>query len=666
MKKNLLILYLIFLVVSSSAQPIFEGKYFSGSGDTTYIQLLDKAYRMLRPDAELENLSMLYYPRYDGFTEGLPKWDMWWIQNSFGPTYTLLPFMDKAYQTFILNSQDLWFKHIGNGVRKDLFGYVGPVGCLCDAAIPEGTVYRQGDAKHHIHDWAYGMTTAGIILQSELLLINRNRDLINKYLPLLEQSADFIDLRRDTVTNIFLMGTAANLLAPSYAGSGKLLEDGTYEPAYLAEISVNYIAALNRLIELEKFVGNFKKVEQYAQRKEKVKEGLKHFITDEGYFIRSLDKNGTKHGLYGTKKHGYFEMVPNHDAMAFRVVDDEQAMKIYNKIKSIPELRPYTLTILNYPAYDDMYEQDGLFKYGKWVNGGHWTTTEARMLMGYYRVGAYEDAKASFKRILSLAPIFRLDNGLEDFGNKIQQDWLPINAVYDSWGAPGGFLRGLFEYEYKADGIIIYPHIPPKINRLEQKFPIYYGNKKIFISTVGSGEITSVRINGKRIKEFSPTALFLKPDSKYKEIHISFGLGNANAEKKYKVNEFSFIIPVDNKFWNPYTIYTKSDKDICRIIPISDFKKVNKFYNVLRKKGFQDTYEYKLSQLIMENLQAIYERQKLKESNGLVKLPLNSQIAADNLYINTLNNLYFGLNRHLQKSPKTNNERKIATLWHSN
>jgi len=40
----------------------FEGRYISGSGDTEYLELLDKAYRMLRPDGELENLSMLYHP----------------------------------------------------------------------------------------------------------------------------------------------------------------------------------------------------------------------------------------------------------------------------------------------------------------------------------------------------------------------------------------------------------------------------------------------------------------------------------------------------------------------------------------------------------------------------------------------------------------------------
>jgi hypothetical protein len=34
-----------------------------------------------------------------------------------------------------------------------------------------------------------------------------------------------------------------------------------------------------------------------------------------------------------------------------------------------------------------MYEQpQGLWAYGYWTNGGHWSTCEARMIMAYYRL----------------------------------------------------------------------------------------------------------------------------------------------------------------------------------------------------------------------------------------------------------------------------------------
>ena len=44
------------------------------------------------------------------------------------------------------------------------------------------------------------------------------------------------------------------------------------------------------------------------------------------------DPDGTRHGVYGAAKHGYFEASPNHDAIAFRVVDDLQARRIYAKL----------------------------------------------------------------------------------------------------------------------------------------------------------------------------------------------------------------------------------------------------------------------------------------------------------------------------------------------
>ncbi|MGV8094322.1 MAG: hypothetical protein AB2L24_20885 [Mangrovibacterium sp.] len=128
---------------------------------------------------------------------------MWWIQNSFGPTYTLLPFLDKAFQTFIANSQELWFSQMGNGARNDGNGYVAPPGCLCDCASLNRIYYRQGDGRHKIHDWVYGMTVAGVILQSELLLISRDISSIKHYVPLLEQNIEFIESRRDTDKTYF-------------------------------------------------------------------------------------------------------------------------------------------------------------------------------------------------------------------------------------------------------------------------------------------------------------------------------------------------------------------------------------------------------------------------------------------------------------------------------
>jgi len=475
----------------------FEGRFISGTGDTRYLELLDISYRMLYPDPELQNISMLYSPAWNGFVEG-PTWGAWWIQNSYGPTYCALPFFLEPYTTFIENAQDLWFSQMGDGKRVGAMNWVAPDGCLCDAAAPGWIVYRQGDGRIDIHDWGMEFTAAGVVMQSELLLISRDEAKIAHYLPMLERSADFIESRRDPHNNLFLAGPAGNLLAPSY--TGQKMPDGTYGMAYLAGLSVTYIAGLDRLIELERLAGRDERAALYRRRRDTAARGLSALTTDEGYLIKYLDPDGTRHGVYGAPVHGYFEAVCNHDAVAFRVVDDDQAGSIYRKMASIPGLRPHDLIITNYPSLDDMYEQpQGLWGFGTWVNGGHWTTCEARMVLGYYRLGMFDDARRSMEAILAFARDFRLDNPLVDFGGAPYQPGQPTNCVYDSWGAPTAMLRGLFEYLYASDKLTLIPHIPPGIERLEQRFPVRFGSKRLYLSTVGVGGVTSVWVNGRRL-----------------------------------------------------------------------------------------------------------------------------------------------------------------------
>src|SRR3954470_14010592 len=144
------VICIVLCLMSAHAEDIFNGKHFRGRGDVEYLQLLDISRRMMEPDAEFQNLSMLYNPKWNGFVEG-PTWDAWWIQNSYGTTYCWLPWMCEPYVTFVQNSQDLWFDHQGDGKRADKNGYVGPDGCLVDAASPTQHYYRQGDGRHNIH-----------------------------------------------------------------------------------------------------------------------------------------------------------------------------------------------------------------------------------------------------------------------------------------------------------------------------------------------------------------------------------------------------------------------------------------------------------------------------------------------------------------------------------
>jgi hypothetical protein len=515
---------------SSRAEEQFEGKFFRGSGDVQYLRLLDVARRMFAPDPEFPNLSMLYLPAWNGLVEG-PTWDAWWIQNSYGTTYSALPFLQEPFTTFLQNSQDLWFDQMGDGKRVGAappFDWVAPDGCLCDAARPGWIVYRQGDGRTQIHDWGMEFTAAGLLLQSELLLVSRDLQAIARYLPRLERCANFIETRRDPTNNLFLAGPAGNLLAPSFAGWKK--PDGTYGKAYHAGLSVTYIAALDRLIELEKLARRTEQVRLQSLRRDSAKKGLRLLVTDEGYFINSLDPDGTRHGIFGAPKHGYFESSPNHDAIAFRVADDPQARRIFAKIASIPELRPHDFVLPNYPSYDDMYERpEGLWAFGTWVNGGHWSTCEARMVLGYYRLGEFEDAHRSVRQLLTFAERFRMDNPLVKCGSDVYQPGQPINLTYDAFGPPAAFVRGLFEYLYRADGLTLIPHVPPAITRLEQRFPIRFGHKSLYLATVGNGPIREVRVNGRPWRRFDKQSVLLPYDKLPDLSAVEMIRGNATA-----------------------------------------------------------------------------------------------------------------------------------------
>jgi hypothetical protein len=511
----------------------FDGRFFSGEGDVEYLQLLDTARRMYQADPEFQNMAMLYTPQWNGLVEG-PTWGAWWVQNSYGPTYCALPFYEEPFVTFLQDSQDLWFDKMGDGKTSYVWNgkdsWVPPDGCLMDCANDTWAMHRQGDGRVNIHDWGMEFTAAGGLMQCELLLISRAAAALPKYLPKLERCAGFIESRRDPKNNLFLAGPAGNLLAPSYAGYKK--PDGTYGMAYLAGLSVTYIAFLDRLIELEKLAGRSDQGQLWSSRRTAAREGLAALATDEGYFVKSIDPDGTRHGIYGAAEYGYFEASPNHDAICFRVVDDAQSRKIYQKLASVAGLRPHDLILANCPSLDDMYEApQGLWGFGTWVNGGHWTTCEARALMAYYRLGQYEDARRSMKQIMVFARQFRMDNPLVDFGNAVYQPREPINLTYDAFGAPAGLIRGLFEYLYSADGLRLVPHIPDRITRLEQRFPIRFGTKQLYLAVAGTGPIKSVRINGKRWKSFTADSVFLPYSAMPDLAAIQILRGNAAAGK---------------------------------------------------------------------------------------------------------------------------------------
>lgn len=642
-----------------AAADVFAGRHYRGAGDVEYLRLLETARRMFEPDARWQNLAMLYMPSWNGLVEG-PTWDAWWIQNSYGTTYAILPLLREPFVTFLQNSQDLWFDQMGDGRRVGApppHDWIAPDGALCDAARPGWIVYKQGDGRIQIHDWGMEFTAAGMVLQSELLLISRDPQAIARYLPKLERCAAFIETRRDPHHNLFRAGPAGNLLAPSYAGWRQ--PDGTYGQAYLAGLSITYMAALDRLIELEKLAGRTSAAERYTELRASAKEGLRRLTTDEGYFIRSLDPDGTRHGVYGAPAHGYFEASPNHDAIALRIVDEAQAEKIMQKITSLPGLRPHTFILPNYPGYDDMYEQpEGLWAYGTWVNGGHWSTCEARMMLGYYRLDRFEDARRSMLQLLRFAEQFRMDNPLVKFGSDVYQPRQPINLTYDAFGPPAAFQRGLFEYLYRAEGLTLVPHIPPGITELVQRDPVRFGTKQLFLSALGRGPVTDVKLNGRHWKSFDRASVFLAYDKIPNHAQIEIFLGGAKASSRQLARQ-----PSVREAKKPPLPAKIGDAALD-----SRLARVGEFQRRLTKARLEKSYEAAHAGLILDFADATATRWELLAAGKITRLPEPSQIAADKSYTETLTKLCDGLDavmKSYERSPDAG-RRKMFQLWSHN
>lgn len=642
-------------VPAAEGGDVFDGAHYRGGGDVEYVRLLDTARRMFEPDPELQNISMLYMPRWDGFVEG-PTWDAWWIQNSYGTTYCALPFYREPWITFLQNAQDLWFDQMGDGKRAGAgppFNWVAPDGCLCDCARPGWIVYRQGDGRTDIHDWAVEFTAAGVLMQSELLLISRDPAAIAHYLPKLERCAAFLEKRRDPVNNLFLAGPAGNLLAPSYAGWAK--PDGTYGKAYLAGLSITYIAALDRLIEVEKLAGRKAMASQYETNRALAKAGLPRLITPAGYFMRSLDPDGVEHGVLGAARHAYFESSPNHDAIAFRVASDAESEKIYNVIASLPGLRPYDFILPNYPSYDDLYvKPEGIWTYGTWVNGGHWSTCEARMMLAYYRLGKFGDAEKSMERLMTFARRFRMDNPLVKFGSDVYQPSEPINLCYDTFGPAAGLMRGLFEFLYTADGLTLAPHIPPGITELEQKDPVRFGKKLIYLSTVGSGPVTGVLVNGRKTKRFDAKTVFLPYAKTPDTARVIILLGGAKAPKKEKSPP---VAAKENEVWAPDARLAGLD---ARAVRLRDFLRE------VGEAGLGNTYVAAHAQVALECIKTAHVR-FAAEASGAIK-PLadpRSQKAADQSYIDAATKLCDGLENVIKGCENSPNSgrRRFFSMW---
>ncbi len=655
----------------------FSGPHVEGEGDLQILDALDAAFATTRPSPYGASLPLLYKRDWDGLVEG-PVWPCWWIQNTFGATYAMMPFLgEEPYATWIANSQAMWFELMGDGRRKDARGLVAPDGCLCDAAffwlnggsengfgdprLPGGGVGKERDGKIHEQgvwynqgdgatdaDWFIGTTVAGLVLEADRLLVRHEPAAARERLGQLQRVAAFLDTRRDPDVNLLRAGKGCNLLAPSYAPRN---QDGSPGQGYLTELSVNYVAGLERLAEVCELCGLGGQAAEYRATAGRVRQALPRLLTPAGCFIRGEDLAGTRRGVFGAARHGYFEAQPNHYAGAFRVTDDPANRRIIrfmlDQVKG-PQppggLAPHGLVIPNYPGYDD-HAGEGDMTYGFWCNGGGWPAHQGTMDMACFRAGEYAHPLAAWAALRPMLEAFRAEAPLRSWGLLPWPGTLsqPYNMVYDCWGAPAGLLRGLFEYGYTARGLRLWPHIPPGITRLAQKMPATFGRTRLFLAATGQGKPSRAVIDGQPRPLDADGSVFLALDGERPRVTVEFLLGDAQPEGVPAASaQTSIPAAGDQAFWDP--------------LPgpeISGFAEVGVFLAAMEKARLGEGYEAGQARVVVQVLAALRDRRQLA-ATGRLRIPRLEGIppaktdAVERLYATQARYLLGGLRDHLE------------------
>jgi hypothetical protein len=197
----------------------------------------------------------------------------------------------------IANSQKLWFDHQGDGKTRTRTATSRPTAASSTRRTSRSWYYRQGDGRHDIHDWFMEATAAGVLLQSELLLISRDEK--GDRVATCRSSSGrptSSKTRRDPKTGLYLGGPACNLLAPSFAGWKNPTARTTRPITRDCKSPTSPRSTVDRAGKTCRPRADRRR---YEKRRDLAKQSLPKLITDEGYFLNSIDPDGTKHGLLG-------------------------------------------------------------------------------------------------------------------------------------------------------------------------------------------------------------------------------------------------------------------------------------------------------------------------------------------------------------------------------
>lgn len=275
------------------------------------------------------------------------------------------------------------------------------------------------------------------------------------------------------------------------------------------------------------------------------------------------------------------------------------------------------------------------------------------MIMGYYRLGRHEDARRSMKKMLDYARRFRMDNPLIDFGNDVYQPGVPINCVYDNWGVPAAMIRGLYEYVYSAEGLKIVPQIPSGITQIEQRFPIRFGPRRIYLRTTGSGPVTAVRVNNKAWELFGADSVFLPDDGRTpKAARVEIARGGALLGGE----------------WQPDLDRERPPASSAQVAPQREplLERISKMQDRLVAIGAGESYEAQHARLALACAATVIQRERMQAEGRLQPLAdAVSQAAADQSYRETVSRLAQGLQEVLDAYERsdTPHQQRVHAIW---
>ncbi|MBN1293725.1 MAG: hypothetical protein JXB48_17925, partial [Candidatus Latescibacteria bacterium] len=183
----------------------------------------------------------------------------------------------------------------------------------------------------------------------------------------------------------------------------------------------------------------------------------------------------------------------------------------------------------------------------------------------------------------------------------------------------------------------------------------------------GTGKITKVMINGNNWRLFDEMKIILPYDKTPENAVIQIAQGNSKKRlfkpQKEKHKQSNLSSKFDNELVNVW-FSINSTHDPFIMLPVK-INKLCRFYNKLKKNGFENTYEATHAKLAVKYFDTIFGRYNLKESDKLNILAPQSQLAADNSYLETALNLCNGLETVVNSYENSNNNRQnlIYKMW---